>query len=96
MSTNALRWFLTGSPAQVETVLFSSLQGVSHYKKNHICVAGQRLSSEHMSPAVNMYNEVMDGMSLCASEEPRWTSVGHVMRSEVLLLQVWIPLNDFV
>lgn len=37
-----------------------------------------------MSPALNMYNEIMDDASQFTSEAPRLTSVGHFMRSAVL------------
>lgn len=39
-----------------------------------------------MNPALNMYNEIMDDVSQRTSGAPRWTSVGHFMRSEVLFV----------
>lgn len=55
-----------------------------HCQSFSLSCAGQRLSSEDMSSALNMYNEIMDDTLQCNSEEPRWTSVGHFMRAEVL------------
>lgn len=47
-----------------------------------------------MSSALNMYNEIMDDTSQCNSEEPRWTSVGHFMRAEVLFNMLGLFFND--
>ncbi|XP_056903292.1 peroxisomal N(1)-acetyl-spermine/spermidine oxidase-like [Takifugu flavidus] len=49
---------------------------------NWFSCSGQRLSAKDMRPALIMYSQIMDDTSMCSSEEPQWTSVGHFMRSE--------------
>lgn len=46
--------------------------------------AGQRLSTEDMSPALKMFNEILDDtVQFENKKETPWASVGHFIRSEV-------------
>ncbi|XP_070772619.1 peroxisomal N(1)-acetyl-spermine/spermidine oxidase-like [Enoplosus armatus] len=50
---------------------------------NWFSSSGQRLSAGHMSPALEMFNELLDDtLQFANQEETGWASVGHFMRSE--------------
>ncbi|XP_068182943.1 peroxisomal N(1)-acetyl-spermine/spermidine oxidase-like isoform X2 [Antennarius striatus] len=51
---------------------------------NWFSSSGQRLSSEHMKPALEIFIELLDETSQNVNKEnTRWASVGHFMRSEI-------------
>lgn len=75
-------WLLCGSAERDEYFIFCGW------------CAGQRLSTELMRPALDMFNELMDEIEQFHNRrETPWPSVGHFIRSEVCHLS--ISKNDF-